>query len=65
MVLCFSYISEFSGLGPVGMSMWLYNGQVKSVINSYPGPNVDILDRLHKGEIRLEVMPQVRILNIC
>jgi 3-oxoacid CoA-transferase subunit A len=48
----------FAGLGPVGMSKLLLNEQVDSVINSYPGPNLDILDRLFTGKIRLEVLPQ-------
>jgi hypothetical protein len=41
------------------MSKLLLNEQVESVINSYPGDNLDIIDRLFKGKIRLEVLPQV------
>ena len=41
------------------MSKLLLNEQVEGVINSYPGDNLDIIDRLFKGKIRLEVLPQV------
>ena len=57
----FIYLLEKLGLGPVGLSKLILNEQVSEIINSYPGPNVDVLDRLLSGKIRLEVMPQVII----
>jgi acyl CoA:acetate/3-ketoacid CoA transferase alpha subunit len=51
-----------TGLGPTGVHMLTANGQVRSLINSYLGPNKDVLKRLLAGQIRLEVMPQVIIL---
>ena len=49
---------KFLGLGPVGVSKLIVNEQVSSVINSYPGPNVDVLERMFDGRMRLEVLPQ-------
>ena len=48
-----------AGFGLLGISKLLMNEQVDSVINSYPGDNTDIIDRLYKGKIRFEVLPQV------
>jgi acyl CoA:acetate/3-ketoacid CoA transferase alpha subunit len=44
----------------LGISKLLMNEQVASVVNSYPGDNTDIIDRLYKGKIRFEVLPQVK-----
>ena len=50
-----------SGFGLLGISKLLINEQVESVTNSLLGDNTDIIDRLYKGKIRFEVLPQVNI----
>src|SRR6187431_2067181 len=58
-------ISNNAGVDDFGISLMLYQKQVKKMISSYVGENVEFERQLLQGELEVELIPQGTLATRC